>query len=148
MDCAVRKLKILVALAGFVKSRVEPLAESFDHAELGMIGIDPRMLYSIQVGLTALFMLTTIVEAFGVDMLVIVVGKKPVTYGAQLAGDAATPALMTSKVNITSLDVIAWPLFHFHGFSVIVIVLSPLDHVGGFATLSAASTVGVEPCGA
>jgi hypothetical protein len=34
---------------------------------------------SIQVGLTALFMLTTIVLAFGVDMLVMVLGKKPGT---------------------------------------------------------------------
>ena len=41
-----------------------------------------------------------------------------------------------------------WPVFHFQGFSVIVIVLSPLDHVGGFATLSVGSTVGVEPLGA
>ena len=35
-----------------------------------------RMSCSIQVGLTALFMLTTSVLAFGVDMLVIVLGKK------------------------------------------------------------------------
>ena len=56
-----------------------------------------------------------------------------------------TAALIMSNVNSTSLELIVWPLFHFQGFSVIVIVLSPLDHVGGFATLSAGSTVGVEP---
>ena len=40
-----------------------------------MIGTDPRMSSSIQVGLTGLDMLTTSVLAFGVDMLVTMSGK-------------------------------------------------------------------------
>jgi hypothetical protein len=59
-----------------------------------------------------------------------------------------TPAEMMSKVNSRSFEVIVWPLDHFHGFNVMVIVLSPLDHVGAFAGLSEASTVGVDPSGA
>src|SRR5580692_1864927 len=100
-----------------------------------MIGTAPRMSYSIQVGLTALDMLTTIVVAFGVDMLVMVLGKKPVTYGAQFAGDALTPAAMMSKVNSRSLELSVWPLDHFHGLTVMDMVLPPLDQTGGFATL-------------
>ena len=65
----------MAAFAGLVKSRVDPLAESFAHAKLGMIGTDPRMSYSIQVGLTALDRLTTIVLAFGCDMLETMSGK-------------------------------------------------------------------------
>ena len=68
-------MKIFSALAGWVKSRVGPLAESFAHSEAGMSMMPERMSSSIQVGLTALFMLTTSVLAFGVDMLVIVLGK-------------------------------------------------------------------------
>ena len=52
-----------------------------------------------------------------------------------------------SKVNSRSFELSVWPLDHFQGFTVIVMVLSPLDQVGGFATLSAGSTVGVEPSG-
>ena len=59
-----------------------------------------------------------------------------------------TPALIMSKVNSRSFELIVWPLDHFQGFSVIVMVLSPFDQVGGFATLSDGSTVGVEPFGA
>ena len=72
-------MKIFSALAGLVKSRVGPLAESFAHSAAGMIMMAERMSCSIQVGLTALFMFTTSVLAFGVDMLVIVDGKKPGT---------------------------------------------------------------------
>src|SRR5271170_2289238 len=103
---------------GLVKSSVGPLAESFDHSADGMIGTAPRMSSSIQVGLTGLDMLTTIVLAFGVVMLVIVLGKNVGTYGAQFAGDALTPAEITSKVNSRSLEVSVWPLLHFHGLTV------------------------------
>ena len=75
LDCAVRKLKILVALAGSVKSRIGPSAEALAHAAAGMIGCEPRRSSSIHVGLTADFMLTTRVVLSGVDMLVMVLGK-------------------------------------------------------------------------
>src|SRR5260370_37488516 len=55
---------------------------------------------------------------------------------------------MMSKVNSTSFELIIWPLDHFQGFTVIVMVLPPFDQVGGFAGLSAGSTLGVEPSGA
>src|SRR5580704_1989849 len=105
-----------------------------------MTGTDPRMSSSIQVGLTALDMLTTTVLAFGADMLVIVLGKKPVTYGAQLAGDALTAAAMMSNVNSRSLELSVCPLDHFHGLTVMDIVLPPFDQTGGLATLSVLST--------
>src|ERR1700730_9456308 len=53
-----------------------------------------------------------------------------------------------STVNITSFELSAWPLDHFQGFTVIVMVLPAFDQVGVFAGLSAGSTVGVEPAGA
>ena len=43
------------------------------------VGNVRRQARTVYVGLTALFMLTTSVLAFGVDMLVIVDGKKPGT---------------------------------------------------------------------
>ena len=55
---------------------------------------------------------------------------------------------MMSNVNSRSFELSVWPLLHFHGLTVIVIVLSPLDHTGGFAGLSVGSTVGVDPSGA
>src|SRR5260370_34802278 len=55
---------------------------------------------------------------------------------------------MMSKVNSTSFELIIWPVDHFQGFTVIVMVLPPFDEVGGFAGLSAGSTLGVEPSGA
>src|SRR5260370_41115765 len=55
---------------------------------------------------------------------------------------------MMSKVNSTSFELIIWPLDHFQGFTVIVMVLPPFDQVGGIAGLSAGSTLGVEPSGA
>ena len=58
------------------------------------------------------------------------------------------PALIMSKVNSRSFELTVWPLFHFQGLTVIVMVLSPFDQVGAFATLSVGSTVGVEPLGA
>ena len=65
----------MAALAGWVKSSVGPLAESLAHSAAGMIGTAPRMSSCIQVGLTALDMLTTSVLASGVDMLVMMSGK-------------------------------------------------------------------------
>ena len=59
-----------------------------------------------------------------------------------------TAALIMSKVNSRSFELTVWPLDHFQGFTWIVMVLSPFDHMGVFATLSAGSTVGVEPLGA
>ena len=44
-----------------------------------------------------------------------------------------TAALIMSKVNSRSFELSVWPLDHFQGFTVIVIVLSPFDHTGGFA---------------
>ena len=73
LDCAVRKSKIFFAFAGLVKSRTARRG-SLGPCGRGMTGTS-RMSPSSQVGLTGLYMLTTSVWAFGVDMLVIVSGK-------------------------------------------------------------------------
>ena len=55
---------------------------------------------------------------------------------------------MMSKVNSRSLELSVCPVDHFHGLTVMDMVLSPLDQTGALATLSVLSTVGVEPLGA
>ena len=73
LDCALRKLKILAAFAGLVKSSGAPFAESFAHTA-GMIPMSMTS-HVRNVGLTGLLRLTTSVLALGVDMLAIVSGK-------------------------------------------------------------------------
>ena len=58
-----------------------------------------------------------------------------------------TAAAISSMVNSRSFELIVWPFDHFQPFRVIDIVLSPLDHTGGFTGLSFWSTVMVVPCG-
>ena len=104
--------------------------------------MDPRMSSSIQVGLTALFMLTTSVLAFGVDMLVIVSGKKPGHVRRPVRRGCLDGRLdLIDSENSRSLEETVSPFDHFQGFRVIDIVLSPFDQTGGFATLSVSSTV-------
>src|SRR5579859_6033632 len=101
--------------------RIGPPSEVFAQAKDGRIAtLFPRMFSVIQVGFTGLVRVTTIVLLSGVAMLLRLSGKYPGVYCAQFAGEAETAALIMSKLNSRSFDVIGWPLLHFQPLSVMV----------------------------